>query len=180
MIQQYWYTGVAYSVAKWWGISLGRGCVFHGMPFFRRHPGSTIRIGSECRFLSLPSSNLIGINKPCMLSTLAEEAEIAIGESCGFSGTVIGCAERIVLGDNVRCGANTVITDTDWHGDDKRAGRNGPVVIGNDVWLGINVTVLKGVTIGDNTLVGAGSIVNRSLPPNVVAAGNPAKIIRMG
>jgi acetyltransferase-like isoleucine patch superfamily enzyme len=101
-----------------------------------------------------------------------------MGMGCGFSGTVISCAKRIVLGRNVRCGANTLITDTDWHWDDPRSGADEPVTIEDNVWLGVNVTILKGVTIGAGTLVGAGSVVTRSLPSHVVAAGVPARVIR--
>ena len=123
-------------------------------------------------------SNLIGVNRPCMISTLREGAEISIGSGCGFTGTVIGCASRIAIGQRVRCGANTLITDTDWHTDDPRVGPDAPVTICSNVWLGVNVTVLKGVTIGEDTLVGAGSLVTHSLPAGVVAAGVPARIIR--
>ena len=78
----------------------------------------------------------------------------------------------------MRCGANTLITDTDWHTDDPRTGPDAPVTIKKGVWLGVNVTVLKGVTIGENTLVAAGSVVTRSLPANVVAGGVPAKVLK--
>ncbi len=87
----------------------------------------------------------------------------------------MGCASKIVLDKNVGCGANTLITDSDWHGDDPRTGSGAPVTIGNDVWLGVNVTVLKGVTIGEHTFVAAGSLVTQALPANVVAGGKPAK-----
>lgn len=50
--------------------------------------------------------------------------------------------------------------------------------VGNNVWLGAGVTVLPGVTIGDNTVIGAGSIVNKDIPANVVAAGNPCRVLR--
>lgn len=53
-----------------------------------------------------------------------------------------------------------------------------PIKIGNNVWIGGNVTVLPGVTIGDNTVIGAGSLVNKDIPSNVVAAGNPCRVIR--
>ena len=53
-----------------------------------------------------------------------------------------------------------------------------PVTIGNDVWIGGNVTILPGVTIGDNCTIGAGSVVTHDIPANSIAAGNPAKIIR--
>ena len=53
-----------------------------------------------------------------------------------------------------------------------------PIVIGNDVWIGANAVVLPGVTIGDNVIVGAGAVVTRDIPANVVAVGNPARVLR--
>jgi acetyltransferase-like isoleucine patch superfamily enzyme len=178
MTGRQWHTFWSRLIAAWWGVALGRSCFFSGLPCFRRHPGSTITIGDNCEFLSTHTANLIGINRPCIISTLAKGATIEIGANCGFSGTVIGCATRIVLGDNVRCGANTLITDTDWHTNDPRTSSDAPVIIGENVWLGFNVTVLKGVMIGENTLVATGSVVTKSLPTNVLAAGTPAKPVR--
>ena len=174
-----WYTFWVRLTVRWWAVDIGPGCEFRGFPRFHRHPGSHITIGAGCRFNSSPASNLIGVNRPCIVSTLREDAQILIGSNCGFSGTVIGCRCKIVVGENVRCGANTLITDTDWHTDDARTGPDEAVTIGNGVWLGVNVTVLKGVTIGENTMVAAGSVVTHSLPANVVAGGMPAKVLRM-
>lgn len=171
-------TFIAKIKALWWGIQLGKGCSFHGPVSFKRAPYSTIFIGEKCKFNSAPCSNRIGVNRPCMISTLKAESQVHIGSGCGFSGTVIAAGKEIVLGDNVRCGANTLIMDTDWHEGDARAGPDLSVRIGNDVWLGVNVTVLKGVEIGNGTIVGAGSVVTSSLPGNVVAAGSPAKVLR--
>ena len=112
-----------------------------------------------------------------MLTTLTEEAALEIGNNCGFSGTVIGAFTKIKIGNNVRCGANTLITDSDWHPEDPRVGPAKPVTIGNNVWLGINVVVLKGVEIGENTVIGANSLVTKNIPANVIAAGNPCKEI---
>ena len=53
-----------------------------------------------------------------------------------------------------------------------------PITVGNNVWIGGNVCVLPGVTIGDNAVIGAGSVVTQDIPPNVLAAGNPCKVIR--
>ncbi|MRS03292.1 acyltransferase [bacterium] len=178
MSNSIWHTCCARLAASWWKVELGDHCTFSGRPRFRRHPGSRIAIGINCKFNSSPASNLIGVNRPCILSTLKPDAEIRIGTGCGFSGTVIGCAKKIIIGDNVRCGANTLITDTDWHSNDPRTGPDAPVIIENNVWLGVNVTVLKGVTIGEGTIVGAGSLVTRSLPPGVSAAGIPAKVLK--
>ncbi|MGV3767644.1 MAG: acyltransferase [Chitinophagaceae bacterium] len=166
--------------AKWWGVNIGNDTQFIGKCHFKRYPGTTIQIGTGCDFRSKPASNLIGINRPCILSThhSGYKASIEIGNNCGFSGTVIGAFRSIKLGDNVRCGANTLITDSDWHLDDKRSGEPQEVIIGNNVWLGVNTVVLKGVTIGENTVIGANSVVTRSIPANVIAAGNPCKVIK--
>lgn len=164
--------------ARWWGVHLAPGCSFFGRARFFRYPRSQISIGTGCTFRSSSASNLIGVNRPCIISTLMEGSKIEIGPQCGFSGTVIGCASRITLRENVRCGANTLITDTDWHTNDLRTGPDAPVVIEKDVWLGANVSVLKGVTVGYMTVVGAGSVVTHSLPAGVFAAGIPAKVIK--
>ena len=163
--------------ALWWGVKFGRNIKFDGKCYFKRYPGSTIGIGDNCSFLSRVNSNLIGINRPCSISTLTQEAIIEIGENCGFSGTVIGAFKSVVIGKNVRCGANTLITDSDWHLDDPRTGQPKEVIIGNYVWLGVNTIVLKGVTIGENTVIGANSVVVKSIGANVIAAGNPCREI---
>jgi acetyltransferase-like isoleucine patch superfamily enzyme len=143
-----------------------------------------MRIGKGCEFRSARWSNLVGVNRPCILSTMLEGALLEIGDGCGFSGTTIGCAARVILGRRVMCGANTTITDTDWHPihwkprAEGLTGNIASVEIGDDVWLGMSSMVLKGVTIGRRTVVGAGSIVSRSLPEGVIAAGVPAVVIR--
>ena len=145
-----------------------------------KHQMSKISIGNKNKFISTSKYNLIGINRNCVLSTQSETAIIEIGNNCGFSGTVIGAFKHIKIGNNVRCGANTLITDSDWHLDDPRSGEPARVVIMDNVWLGVNVIVLKGVTIGENSVIGANSIVTKDIPNNVIAAGNPCKIIKLG
>jgi acetyltransferase-like isoleucine patch superfamily enzyme len=170
--------------ASWWQIALGKRCQFYGRTIFRSFPGSQIRIGDKCRFRSRLTSNQVGLNRPCMISTLNSDSSVSIGEECGFSGTVIAAYSKIIIGNRVICGANTTITDTDWHAISSRdrtlnvPANSAPVVIEDDVWLGLNVLVLRGVTIGAGTMVGAGSIVTQSLPAGVVAAGQPAKVLR--
>jgi len=159
-------------------ISIGNNCKFYGFTYFHRKPKSSIEIGSNCEFRSLQISNLIGINRKCSISTLSDTAVIKIGINCGFSGTIIGAFDSITIGNNVRCGANTLITDGDWHYDDVRTSNPKSVSIGDCVWLGANVVVLKGVTIGSNSIIGINSIVTNDIPANVVAAGNPCKILK--
>lgn len=159
-------------------LNMGKDCKFTGTPKFHIKPFSKIVIGNNCEFLSRFSSNLIGLNHPIIISTITKNAELVIGNNCGFSGTVIGTFEKIEIGNNVRCGANTIITDSDWHLDDPRAGPTKAVKIGNNVWLGVNSIVLKGVTIGENSVIGANSVVVKDIPANVVAAGNPCKVLK--
>ena len=88
----------------------------------------------------------------------------------------------ITIGDNVLLGPKIGLYTAN-HALDPRERADGacrarPITIGDDVWLGGNVTVLPGVTIGSGTVVGGGSVVTRSIPPGVIAAGNPARVIR--
>lgn len=164
------------------GVECGIGTKFYGIAVTIRSKNSKIKIGEKCSFRSDFSSNLVGINRRCIVSTIREDATISIGDNSGFSGTVIAAAKSIKIGNNVLCGANTTITDFDWHGlePDKRNQPADPksIVIEDNVWLGLNVVVLKGVTIGENTVIGANSLVTKDIPANVIAAGNPCKVIR--
>ncbi len=169
--------------AAYWGVEIGRDCRFHGPILLSRTGYSRIQVGDGCLFRSAYRANRVGLNHPCMLTTREPGAELIIGPGCGLSATAIAAAERVVLGRNVLCGANVAIMDTDWHSLDHASGVPGrsahaPVFIEDDVWLGLNAIVLKGVTIGNGTVVAAGSIVTESLPPRVLAAGQPARVIR--
>jgi acetyltransferase-like isoleucine patch superfamily enzyme len=163
------------------GVELERDCVFVGRAHFSRAAYSRIVIGPGCEFRSTTWANEVGVNRPCRLSTLRAGAEVRLGAGCGLSGTIIAAARSVRLGDRVLCGANVTITDSDAHGIAIDARRSPPeplpVVIEDDVWLGLNVVVLKGVTIGRGSVVAAGSIVVRDLPAGVVAAGQPAVVV---
>ncbi|MBS1573967.1 MAG: acyltransferase [Bacteroidetes bacterium] len=159
------------------GIKKGNACEFYGLPYFQRYPHSTISMGDGCQFRSDQSSNLIGVNHKTIISTHRPGAKIEIGNNCGFSGTSIGAAREIIIGNNVLCGANVVITDFDWHENISKTGPE-PVIIHDNVWLGLNCVVLKGVEIGENSIIGANSLVVKSIPANVIAGGNPCKVLR--
>jgi acetyltransferase-like isoleucine patch superfamily enzyme len=159
-------------------IKFGKGCRFLGWSLIKRYPQSIIKIGNNCLFNSVVDFNLIGVNRPCTISTQDRNAQLIIGDNCGFSGASISSFLYIKIGNNVRVGANVLITDSDWHSDDYRSGENKPVIIHNNVWLGVNSVILKGVTIGENSVVGANSVVTKDIPSNVIAAGNPCKVIK--
>ena len=90
-------------------------------------------------------------------------------------------ASSITVGDNCMFAAGVYVTDADWHGIYDRTevvGATKPVTLAENVWIGDGSTVCKGVTIGENSVIGAGSLVASDIPANVIAAGNPAKVIR--
>ncbi len=96
--------------------------------------------------------------------------------------SVIAC-ERITIGEYCLIGDAVTITDSDFHelspeGRHDGAGATAAVTIGNNVWLGSRVVVLKGVTIGDGTVIAAGAVVVNDVPARALAAGVPAKVIR--
>lgn len=172
------YTFPTLLCAKLSGVSLKGLCYFAGLPYITRKKGSTISIGKECRFMSKSWGNLIGLNHSCILATTEEKAKLVIGNNCTFSGCSLWCFKSITLKDNVRVGANCLIMDGDAHQDDPRAGKNKPIVIEDNVWLGSNVVVKKGVTIGRNSVIGMNSVVTKDIPANCVAIGNPCVVIK--
>ena len=96
-------------------------------------------------------------------------------------GTSIRSAERIDIGDSTMIASDVVITDSDWHGIYDRTdyvATPKPVKIHKNVWIGERSIILKGTQIGENSIIGAGSVVNGNIPPNSVYAGNPAKEVK--
>jgi acetyltransferase-like isoleucine patch superfamily enzyme len=110
------------------------------------------------------------------------DGEIHIGDYCLISpGVRISAAQSIRIGDNCMLAANVYISDSDWHGIYNRIRPfrcTKPVIIENNVWLGERVIVNKGVSIGENSVIGAGSVVTKDIPANSIAAGNPARVIK--
>ncbi|RTY92352.1 acyltransferase [Flavobacterium sp. GT3R68] len=113
-----------------------------------------------------------------------EYSEIIIGNNVAINNAFSVVAfSKITIGDHVLIGVNCSIIDNDGHhlAFDKRNSGNpktDEVHIHENVFLGSNVSILKGVTIGKNSVIGYGSVVTKSIPENVIAAGNPAVVIR--
>jgi len=111
-----------------------------------------------------------------------QEGSISIGDNVlVMNGVRISSADEIVIGNNCMLANFCYLTDADWHDLYNRKetpGKTGPIVLKDGVWIGDSALVLKGVTIGENSIVGAGSVVRKDVPSNVVVAGNPAKIIK--
>jgi acetyltransferase-like isoleucine patch superfamily enzyme len=167
------------------GVRWGRGWKFYGVPILQKHRHSEIVIGDGLELRSIPHSNALGPFHPVILSTRRRGARLEIGRGFGMTGGTLCAEERITIGDEVWVGANCVIMDTDFHPldlDTRLArpldGATAPVVIEDGAFIGMRSLILKGVTIGARSVIGAGSVVTRDIPPGVIAAGNPARVIR--
>ena len=177
--------GAAFLRAK--GLKIGKGLILYGRPVTQMEKGGEISLGRDCVLCSKSEANFAGVNHPVILALLRPGAKLFIGDDTGISGGSICAAKSVTIGNGCLIGANALVTDCDFHAVKPEGRRHNsnpddigcePVVIEDNVWLGANVTVLKGVTIGKNTVVAAGSVVTESLPSDVVAGGAPAKIIR--
>lgn len=169
------------------GVELAPDVVFYGDPIVSLAASSRISIGSKVILASESERTALGVSRPCILRTLRPGANISIGAESGLSGTVICAAVSVTLGRECLLGADVLIADTDFH-PMKAAGRrhsdnyadiaSAPIEIADNVFIGARAMILKGVRIGENSVIGAGSLVAADIPPNVIAAGVPARVIR--
>jgi len=117
---------------------------------------------------------------PCELGT-HPGGKIEIGDGVFLNyGCSLSAHDLVKIGDKCQIGSYACMMDNDYHqvDDREKPGESAPIVLERNVWLGVRVVILKGVTIGENSVIGAGSVVSRSIPPNCLAAGVPAKVIR--
>ena len=159
-----------------------------GKPAIERAPGARIIIGKGVTLVSEATANTAGINHPVILSAEGPGSVIRIGDGVGMSGTSVVTCSEIEIGEDTMIGVNCNIYGTDFHciKAEKRlhqkvgtaAALTAPIRIGKRCWLASNVTVLKGVRIGDEAVVGAMSIVTKDVPSKTVAAGIPTKVIK--
>ena len=183
-----WGTLRLYCKAKCFGIELSPGIRAHGAVGLMRWPGGKIRIGANTSFISSwRRASAAALAWPVRLRVFGPGAFIDIGEGCELSGASITArSQTIRLGRQVLLAPNCIIVDSDFHAPwpaENRASspgieRDAPVDIGDYVWVGMNCIILKGVSIGRNSIVAAGSVVASSLPDNCLAAGVPARVIR--
>lgn len=144
-----------------------------------------VTIGENCSINSGDNANIIGRQQKTIFWV---EGILTIGNNLGMSCSAIICNHEIEIGNNVTIGGNTVFYDTDFHSlnpilrsnkqEDKKNAKWGKVTISDNVFIGAHTTILKGVTIGKNTIVGACSVVAKDIPANEIWAGNPAKFIQ--
>ncbi len=106
---------------------------------------------------------------------------IRIGNYCLICpGVRISSACEITIQESCMIASNAYITDSDWHDIYNRIsiGKSAPIVLEKNVWIGDSAIICKGVTIGQNSIIGAGSVVVNAVPENTIAAGNPARVVK--
>jgi acetyltransferase-like isoleucine patch superfamily enzyme len=144
-----------------------------------------IFIGKRFQANSGKANNPIG-GDSCLRIICRSSGIIKIGDNVGISNSTIVCWDKIIIEDNVMIGGGCKIWDTDFHSIDScdrilRGDKNvktSPTTIKKNVFIGGGATILKGVTIGENSVIAAGSVVVKSVPNNEAWGGNPAKFLK--
>ena len=164
-------------------VKVGKQVKFNGR--IRVYGRGLIQIGDRVRINSGQRYNPIGGDTTVILNSSAN-GRIVIGEDSGLSNCTIVSRESVTIGKNVRIGGSTHIYDTDFHaisfedrilqGDENT--QNKPVRIEDGVFIGSSVIILKGVTVGAHSVIGAGAVVTKDIPAGEIWAGNPARFVK--
>ncbi|MGA2121558.1 MAG: acyltransferase [Methanoregula sp.] len=171
------------------GVRTGKNFSSHGAMIINIYPGSEVILGQNVSAISdSRRSNASALAFPVKIRTFSPSSKILIGDNVGLNGTSITSRSRpIIIGSGTMIAPNVIIVDSDFHKPWPPKQRlNYPgneldreVIIGKNSWIGMNTIILKGVTIGDNCIIGAGSVVVHDIPGNSLAAGSPARVIKV-
>lgn len=157
-----------------------------GFPYIHKSINAKIYIGENFKMNNGVKYSDSGLNGKCRIE-VRDTAILTIGNNVGMSDTTITCHEKIIIGNNVLIGVGAQVRDTDNHsqnpqdrliGLDWKNKKNAPIVIKDNVFIGANCFIMKGVTIGENAIIGACSVITKNVPDEEIWAGNPAKMVR--
>lgn len=173
--------------ARWHGLSFGRQLDIYGRPLIRRGLDSEIRLGDRVQIISSSWRSSTASCTRAKLRTYYPSSKIIFGDRSGMTGgSIIARSKTIRIGEGCMLAPNVTIFDSDFHiawpperrHDTWETDMDRDVTLERNVWVGTGVIILKGVTIGENSIIAAGSVVVKDVPANCVAGGNPARIIK--
>lgn len=164
-------------------LKLGKSVIIYYKSRIYNFSKGEILVGSNSRIGSSSIQNHVGMPFYTRLINDGIKSTIVIGEGCRINGAYIHAKERITIGDRCVIASGVNIIDSNGHevySLDRTSGTDepSPIIIGNNVWIGVNATILKGTNIDDNCVVSAGSVVKGVFPSNSIIQGNPAKVVK--
>jgi acetyltransferase-like isoleucine patch superfamily enzyme len=163
------------------GAGLGQSVQVIGFPSIKKHSSARIVLADSVSVVSSRWANRLSPGCPSSLVADRPEAILEIRKGAGISNTVVWASKEIIIGEGTMIGSGSMIVDHDFHeiplGSDN-VDEPMPIHIGKMVFIGARSIILKGVTIGDGTVIGAGSVVVKDIPAGVLAGGNPCKVIK--
>ena len=194
LLYQYWFNYINNKKFSLGNYSIGENVNFWGKLMVYIMPDSNVKFGNNIIITSGENKNALCPNSIGSFF-LSEKSQLSIGDGCGMSSPHIWVKKKITIGRNVRIGADSIIIDNDCHNldyiirrdttpasnglpDDYNFCNASDVSIGDDVWIGARCIILKGVSIGPRSIIGAGSVVTHDIPSDCIAGGNPCKVLK--
>ena len=168
-------------------VQVGEGMLVRGRPIIDVRQGANLFIGNNVTLNSDNHGYHASMHSPVKIFADRPGAKISIGDKTRIHGSCLHAYSSITVGNNCLIAANCQIIDGSGHdlsfgSPEQRVdtiGDSKPIVIEDNVWIGLNSIILPGVTIGKGSVIAAGSVVTKNIPPMVVAAGVPAKVVKM-
>ncbi|MCZ8372450.1 acyltransferase [Phocaeicola sp. KGMB11183] len=167
-------------------VKFKRGLKSSGTPVIHLSINASCYIGEYLTLGNWVQNNASGIIARCKIE-VRNQAILQIGNHVGITATTIICHNKIIIEDHVKIGVGTHIYDTNFHNinpkdriylDKLETVRNAPIYIKKNAFIGAFCIILKGVTIGENSIIAAGSVVVHNVPANEIWGGNPAQFIK--